>query len=93
MTNKDMSGQVAWVTGGGTGIGLETVQALARAKAVVVVSGRRQSELDSAVAAVRAAGGVAHALALDVSDAAAVTAAAAGILADQRGGFRSSAPV
>ncbi|HPU50495.1 MAG TPA: SDR family NAD(P)-dependent oxidoreductase, partial [Burkholderiaceae bacterium] len=82
MTSKDLNGQVAWVTGGGTGIGLETVMALARAGAVVVVSGRRQGELDAAVAGVKAAGGVAHALALDVSDAAAVTAAAARIMAD-----------
>ena len=82
MTNRNLNGQVAWVTGGGTGIGIETVRALARAGSGVVVSGRRQSELEAAVGAGHGAGGVAHALALDVSDAAAVTAAAARIVAD-----------
>ncbi len=79
--SRDLSGHVAWVTGGGTGIGQETVLALARAGALVVVSGRRQAELDTVVAASRAAGGQAEALPLDVSDAAAVSKAADSILA------------
>lgn len=74
-------GQVAWITGGGTGIGLETARRLARAGARVVVSGRRQAELDAAVDAMRAEGGQAGAVVLDVSDAKAVAAAADAILA------------
>jgi NAD(P)-dependent dehydrogenase (short-subunit alcohol dehydrogenase family) len=75
-----LSGQVAWVTGGGTGIGLATAKALGAAGASVVVSGRRQAELDAAVAAVQAAGGSASAMVLDVADAAAVGAVASAVL-------------
>lgn len=74
-------GQVAWVTGGGTGIGLETARALAREGATVVVSGRREAELGQAVAAIRADGGRAEAMPVDVSDADAVSRAAGAILA------------
>ena len=49
MTNRNLNGQVAWVTGGGTGIGLETVRALARAGSVVVVSGLKDAEFHTAV--------------------------------------------
>jgi NAD(P)-dependent dehydrogenase (short-subunit alcohol dehydrogenase family) len=78
----DMSGQVAWVTGGATGIGLAAGQALARAGATVVLSGRRQAELDAAVAAIAQNGGKACAIAVDVSDASAVAAACARVVAD-----------
>lgn len=80
-----IAGQVAWVTGGATGIGLESARALAAAGAVVVVSGRRQAELDAAVAALVAAGGRASAIALDVADASAVSAAAASIVSAHGG--------
>ena len=43
-------GKVAVVTGGSSGIGLATATRLAREGAMVYVTGRRQSELDSAVA-------------------------------------------
>ncbi len=79
--SKTLEGQVAWVTGGGTGIGLACAHALAGAGARVVVSGRRAAELDTAVAAIRAQGGQAQALVLDVSDADAVQAAAKTVLA------------
>lgn len=74
-------GQVAWVTGGGTGIGLAVARALARDGAQVVISGRRAAELAQAVAQIRAEGGQAEALPLDVADAKAVSAAASGLLA------------
>lgn len=81
---EGFDGRVAWVTGGGTGIGLETARLLGRAGARVVISGRRQTELDNAVAALRADGAQAGAVALDVSDAAAVTDASRRIL-DEHG--------
>ena len=80
-----LAGQVAWVTGGGTGIGLEAARAIAAAGATVVISGRRRAELDTAVAAIAGAGGRASAAQLDVSDASAVRAAAESITAEHGG--------
>ncbi|MDQ4213493.1 SDR family oxidoreductase [Microbacterium sp. ASV81] len=60
--------RVAWIVGGGSGIGRGAAVALASPETLLVVSGRRADELAGTVDAVRAAGGVAHALPLDVSD-------------------------
>ena len=73
--------KVAWITGGGTGIGLATAQRLAGQGWHVAVSGRREAELKAACDAIAKAGGSAEAVPLDVSDAAAVSKAAEGILA------------
>ena len=62
--------RVAWVTGGGSGIGEAGAEALAADGWTVVVSGRRKDALDSVVAKITKAGGTAEALALDVSSAA-----------------------
>jgi NADP-dependent 3-hydroxy acid dehydrogenase YdfG len=62
--------RVAWVTGGGSGIGEAGAAALAADGWTVVVSGRRQDALDTVVTRIVAAGGQAEALALDVSRAA-----------------------
>jgi NADP-dependent 3-hydroxy acid dehydrogenase YdfG len=75
-----LTDRVAWITGGGSGIGLAGAVELARAGASVIVSGRRPDALEAAVAAVRDAGGEAEAVPLDVADAAAVGRAAQGIL-------------
>jgi NAD(P)-dependent dehydrogenase (short-subunit alcohol dehydrogenase family) len=47
-----LSGKVAVVTGGNSGIGLSTAQLFAAEGAQVVVTGRRRPELDAAVAAI-----------------------------------------
>ena len=66
-----LKGKVAWITGGGSGIGLAAAQALKDAGAKVVISGRSEKTL-------RHPG--LEAIALDVSDRKAVAKTAASIL-------------
>ncbi|WP_449192162.1 SDR family NAD(P)-dependent oxidoreductase [Thauera sp.] len=70
-----MQGKVAFVTGGGSGIGAATASRLAQEGATVVVCGRRREPLDEVVAGIVAAGGKAEAVVADVSDEAGFTAA------------------
>ena len=63
-----LKGKVAWVTGGGSGIGRAGAEELASAGAIVIVSGRRASELDEVRQAIAAKGGTAEAQSLDVTD-------------------------
>ena len=65
MTNSGK--RVAWVTGGGSGIGEAGAEALAADGWTVVVSGRRKDALDAVVAKITNSGGKAEAIALDVS--------------------------
>jgi len=60
--------KVAIVTGASSGIGRATAELFAREGARVVVSARRQSELDALVTQIERAGGTAVALAGDVRD-------------------------
>ena len=62
--SKQLEGKIALVTGGSSGIGLGAVQELAAAGARVFITGRRQTELDAAVAAI---GPAATAIRADVS--------------------------
>jgi NADP-dependent 3-hydroxy acid dehydrogenase YdfG len=73
--------RVAWVTGGGSGIGEAGAEALAADGWTVVVSGRRKDALDLVVAKISQGGSSAEAIALDVSVAADVEKAAGHILA------------
>jgi NAD(P)-dependent dehydrogenase (short-subunit alcohol dehydrogenase family) len=67
--------KVAFVTGGGSGIGQRMAERFAEHGAKVVLVGRKQEKLDAAAAGIRAAGGFAETAALDVRDYAAVEAA------------------
>ncbi len=73
-------GKVAWITGGGSGIGEAGARALAAAGVTVIVSGRNQQELDRVAESIRGAGGKADGVAVDVADPQAVQRAADGIL-------------
>jgi NAD(P)-dependent dehydrogenase (short-subunit alcohol dehydrogenase family) len=72
--------RVAWVTGGGSGIGEAGAEALAADGWIVVVSGRRKDALDAVVAKIAKSGGKAEAVTLDVSKADDVNEAAEEIL-------------
>ncbi|OGA60613.1 MAG: oxidoreductase [Betaproteobacteria bacterium RIFCSPLOWO2_12_FULL_65_14] len=74
----DLQGRVAWITGGGSGIGLAGGIELARAGAHVVISGRNRETLGAAEKQVKATGSC-EAIALDVSSKDDVAQAAARI--------------
>jgi NAD(P)-dependent dehydrogenase (short-subunit alcohol dehydrogenase family) len=63
----DLSGRVAVVTGGGTGLGKGMAAGLAQAGALVVLAGRRQSVVDQTAEEIRGKGGKAVGMALDVT--------------------------
>ena len=69
-----LEGRRALVTGAGRGIGRAAAAALADAGAEVVAVSRTRAELDTLVDEIRAAGGAASALVLDVADPAAAAA-------------------
>ena len=63
----DLSGRVAVVTGASSGIGLAIAQHLSREGVGVVLGARRADRLDDAVRGIRAAGGRADYLVMDVT--------------------------
>jgi NAD(P)-dependent dehydrogenase (short-subunit alcohol dehydrogenase family) len=77
----DLTGKVALVTGGNSGIGLGMARALAEAGADVAIWGTSAAKNAEALAALSATGVRAHAEICDVGDEAAVEAAFAGTLA------------
>jgi len=67
-TTNTIAGRNILVTGGSRGLGRALGLALARAGARVVLVARHADKLSEAVAAIRAAGGDAHAIVADVAD-------------------------
>ena len=63
----DLTGKTALVTGGSRGLGLQIAEALGEQGAKIVISSRKQSELDEAVAHLQSRGITASAIAADLS--------------------------
>jgi NAD(P)-dependent dehydrogenase (short-subunit alcohol dehydrogenase family) len=70
---QELMGRVAFVTGGGSGLGRRFATTLAQNGATVIVAGRRPEALDQTVTEVTAAGNQAAACPLDVCDASAIS--------------------
>jgi len=70
---QNLSGQIAWITGAGTGIGEGAARSLAAAGMNVILSGRRRDKLE---AVARDIGASAHVVELDVADRDSVSRAA-----------------
>ena len=68
MTDFDLGGRVAVVTGGNGGIGLGMAEGLARAGAAVMVAGRNEAKNAAAKAALSALGGKVASFAVDITD-------------------------
>ncbi|MEK9664334.1 MAG: SDR family NAD(P)-dependent oxidoreductase, partial [Candidatus Nanopelagicales bacterium] len=82
LADGSLDGQVALITGGGTGIGRATAELLARLGATVAVTGRRAELLDETVAAITERGGRASAYPCDIREPEHVDALLDAVLAD-----------
>lgn len=71
----DLTGKVALVTGASQGLGARFAETLAASGAAVAVAARQVAKLQELAGRIRAAGGTAHAVAMDVTDPASVAAA------------------
>lgn len=80
-----LQGKIAWITGGGSGIGEAGAIALADAGATVIVSGRDDTKLGGVVAKINAGGNKAEALALDITNRAEVARAGEALIARHGG--------
>jgi NAD(P)-dependent dehydrogenase (short-subunit alcohol dehydrogenase family) len=81
---RQLEGKVAWVTGGGSGIGEAAALLLAGEGATVVLSGRRAERLDAVARRITDAGGAAHVQPGDLGDPA-TSAATGAVIADKLG--------
>ena len=77
-----LSGQTAFVTGGGTGIGRAIAIDLAAAGVKVIVCGRRMEPLEETVQAVSLSGGEASAVTCDLTDPETIESCALSLLAE-----------
>jgi len=68
MNTFDLTGKVAVVTGGGTGLGEAIAKALAEAGASIVLCGRRQEPLDKVASEIESGGGKALPIRTDVTN-------------------------
>ena len=73
----DLTGKVALVTGASQGLGARFAETLAASGVAVAVAARQVAKLEDLAERIRGAGGTAHAVAMDVTDPASVTAAIA----------------
>src|SRR5579862_2092493 len=78
----DLTGKVALITGGGSGLGYSIARGLAESGATVILNGRRRDRLDESAAALRNAGLKAGCAAFDVIDSSAVNAGIAAAVAE-----------
>ena len=76
-----LSGRIALVTGGASGIGFACAEALAEAGAIVTIADRSEAAMDDACAQLRQKGHAVDGVAMDVCDSARVTAVADGLVA------------
>ena len=79
---RSIEGEVAWITGAGTGIGQSAALKLAEAGAKVVLTGRRTAPLEETAALVRAAGGHATVAPADCTDPAAIQTVVDALMAE-----------
>jgi NAD(P)-dependent dehydrogenase (short-subunit alcohol dehydrogenase family) len=73
---QNVAGKVAFITGGGSGMGLGMARAFTAQGVNVVIADLRQDHLDEALALLKPAGARVHAIRLDVADRSAMAAAA-----------------
>lgn len=74
--SADLTGRAALVTGASSGLGAHFATVLARAGADVILAARRVDALETTAAGIRSEGGRCAVMALDVTDAAGIAAAA-----------------
>lgn len=77
----DMSGRRVLITGGGSGLGQRFAHTLAAAGATVILAARRADRLEQTASSIRAAGGNAHCVTMDIASAASVAQGFAAIAA------------
>ena len=77
----DLSGKIALVTGGSSGLGIQLAKALARQGATVVVAARREEKLQETVRALKELGAEASYVVMDVMSPESIDQAVAEVVA------------